>query len=321
MNDNNEDLTQKIKEWLEKQGQSLEMRVAKTFRENGFDVSQFEHFIDPESQIVRQTDIVASISQNIENSQIAIKLIIECKYAKSKPWIILVTQQKIGKFTFFGRMLNGDHPSNWEKLPTIQGRLAGKIALALEKSREIEKFQIDPIGYAIMEAQTQDRKDPNKSDYAYEAIMQVIKSTQWQDRKNEDIFNKITESFAHEIEVESGLRTTTSSSSLGLTLSIAIPIVVIHGRLFNSYLNEKNTIEVSEIGDGFVLIPPPKGGKDINIAPLSPIMVTTESNLSTFIPKVRNLIETILQQEKAIRELIDFEESKIIPPSNSEIEF
>jgi hypothetical protein len=175
MDNNEENLPGRIRDWLEKQGQSLEMRVAKSFQENGFVVSQFEYFLDKDNQTIRQTDVVASISKNIGNSLITINLVVECKYAKSKPWVILITQQKFDRFTFFGRVMNGKPPSQWKKLSTLQGRLVGKILLALERTKEIECFDVNPAGYALMEARLDSnyKPDPNQLDYAYEAIMQV----------------------------------------------------------------------------------------------------------------------------------------------------
>ena len=39
--DSKEDLSTKVKNWVEEQGYSLEMRVAKKFRDANFKVSQF----------------------------------------------------------------------------------------------------------------------------------------------------------------------------------------------------------------------------------------------------------------------------------------
>jgi hypothetical protein len=319
-NDNDEYLSGKIKDWLEKQGQSLEMRVAKSFRENGFAVSQFEYFVDPESQTVRQTDVVASISRNIGISLVIVNLIVECKYAKPKPWVILVTQQKFDRFTFFGRVLNGKHPSDWKNLPTIQGRFVGKIALSLDRSKEIEKFEVNPAGYTIMEARLDSnyKPDPNQLDYAYEAIMQVGKSVRYHDDKNEEIFKNIIKSFEDGLGIETGVRTIGSTSSFGLDLSIAVPMVVINGRLFESHLSDDNTIDVSEVENGFVLMPYLQEKTNTGSVPLSSIMVVTEDNLISFIPRLRNMMEKILEQESTVRELLEFEESKISPLSKSD---
>lgn len=315
-----ENLSGRIRDWLEKQGQSLEMRVAKAFQENGFAVSQFEYFLDKDNQTIRQTDVVASISKNIGNSLVTINLIVECKYAKSKPWVILITQQKFDRYTFFGRVMNGNPPSQWKKLLTLQGRLVGKILLALERSKDVDFFDVNPAGYAVMEARLDSnyKPDPNQLDYAYEAIMQVSRCVLYHDNKNEEIFKNIIRSFEDGFGIETGYRTLGTPSSFSLDLNITIPLVVINGRLFKSYLSEDNTIEVSEIGNGFVLMPH-LGDKNIQRSvPLSTIMVVTENNLKSFIPKLQSMLKVILEQENAIREFIEYEESTINPLSDSD---
>lgn len=320
MKSNEENLSDRIKDWLEKQGQSLEMRVAKSFRENGFEVSQFEYFVDEETQNIRQTDVTASISKHINNTLITVSVIIECKYAKAKPWVILVTQQKFDRFSFFGRMLSGKHPSEWKSLPSIQGRLAGKIALTLDKAGELEIFEINPAGYAIMEARldTNYKPDPNQQDYAYEAVMQVTKSIYFHDRKNEEIFRNIVKSFEDGFGTGDDFSPRGLSPTFGLDLNITIPLIVINGRLFESRLNEQNEIEVSEIENGYVLMPHKSESTKSKSVPLSPVMITTENNFNVFILRIRNIINTILEQEKAITELIEFEESKIKPAEKTD---
>ena len=56
-------LSAQVRKWVEEQGYSLEMRVAKRFQENGFAVSQFDHFVDQESHSVRPVDVVATLSE------------------------------------------------------------------------------------------------------------------------------------------------------------------------------------------------------------------------------------------------------------------
>src|SRR6266498_4523901 len=99
-------LSAQVRKWVEEQGYSLEMRVAKRFQESGFAVSQFDHFVDKESHSVRPVDVVATLAQDFGNSRVAIKLFIECKYsAKDKPWVIVVTSDKLDKHAFFSRTL------------------------------------------------------------------------------------------------------------------------------------------------------------------------------------------------------------------------
>lgn len=52
-------MSDKVKEWLEKQGYPLEMRVAAAFSEAGFDVRQSTYYIDPETSKAREIDVEA----------------------------------------------------------------------------------------------------------------------------------------------------------------------------------------------------------------------------------------------------------------------
>jgi hypothetical protein len=333
-------LLEKIKKWLETQGQALEMRVAKIFQENGFSVSQFENIVDQESQSVRQVDVVASLSKEIEGCLLTARLIIECKYAKSRPWVLLLTPQKFDGTFFFSRVLQGNNFTNWKSLPTLQARLIARILLSLKT--DVSKFSVEPAGYAIVEPdlkeidaqsgqQTGEKKTDAQSgqqtgkkktdtqsgqqtgnkkpkEIAYEAIIQVSKSVEAHDIDNEEKNKNITLAYEQNIGAERSVY-----SNLNLYLSIAIPVIVINGQLFEAHLGEDNEVKVSKIesGSGFVLMPYKQ--KEVNIkaqVPLSPIWVVTEEGLKTFIPRVKENLQLLLAQEDAIKDLISFERSK-----------
>jgi len=316
----NQNWTNKVKEWLEIQGHSLEMRIAKKFGENGFTVSQFEHYVDQETKAVRQIDVVASLSKEIGNSLITANFIIECKYAKSKPWVILLTQKKLDKFTFFSRQLQGSHPSAWKTIPTLQGRLVGRLLQSIDRLKGIDKLAVEPAGYSVLETRFDSnyKPDPNQLDYAFEAVVQVSKSVEAHDAQNEVIFINSTRAYEESMEIDTGFRKIEETTeSLSLDLSIAIPVVLISGVLFESHLDNNNEISVSEIPSGFVLTPYKRHETRIDSSvTLSPVIIVTEDNLDTFIPKIREMMELILEQESAIYDLVLFEQSKLSPKSD-----
>jgi len=307
--------TNKVKEWLEIQGHSLEMRIAKKFGENGFTVSQFEHYVDQETKAVRQIDVVASLSKRIGNSLITVNLIIECKYAKSKPWVILLTQKKLDKFAFFSRQLQGNHPSAWKTIPTLQGRLIGCLLQSINRLQEIDKFAVEPAGYSVLETRfdSKYKPDPNQLDYAFEAIVQVSKSVEAHDAQNEVIFINSTRAYEESMGIDTGFRKIEESTErLSLDLSLAIPVILISGVLFESHLDNTNEISVSEISNGFVLTPYKRHETRVDSSvSLSPIIIVTENNLDTFIPKIREIMVLMLEQETAINDLVLFEQSKL----------
>jgi len=314
-------LLKDIKDWLETQGQALEMRVAKIFQENGFFVSQFENIVDQESQSVRQVDVVASLSKEIDGCFFTTRLIVECKYTKNRPWVLLLTPQKFDGAFFFTRILQGNNFRDWKNLPTLQARLISRILLSLNKT-DISKFSVEPAGYSIVEPDfrketdvdvvEQDvkggkqRRHNKPKEIAFEAIIQVSKSVEAHDIDNEEKFKNITLAY----EQNSGTERS-AGGNLNLYLSIAVPVIVINGRLFEGHLGDSNQIEVSELANGFVLMPYKQRESNIKAqVPLSPIWVVTEDSLGTFIPKVKENLHLLLAQDAAIKDLISFERSK-----------
>jgi hypothetical protein len=296
---------ERIKEWLERQGHSLEMRVAKAFREKGFTVSQYEHYIDPESQLVRQVDVVASLSREIENCFITARLFIECKYAKARPWIILITSQKFDSYAFFSRILRSKQPSDWKNAITLQERLVLRILLSLNRMQEMSPFNIEAAGYTALEKPD---KAPTQRDNAFEATVQVSKSVEAHDIENEEIFINTIHDFETNLDEERYFL----EGKLRLYLSIAFPVIVINGQLFESHLGDDNEIKVSEIENGVVFVPYRQ--KEIHPkaqVPLSPVHVVTEEKLGNFIIKMQKALESMIGQDGAIQDLMNFEQSKI----------
>lgn len=309
-NEINHDLPQRIKTWLEKQGQAMEMRVAKAFRESGFSVSQYDCFIDQETEIVRQVDVVASLSRNIDNCLVTVKLVVECKYLKH-PWVILVNPRKTDKYVFFARILQNKSPLDWRNFPTLQGRLVARIVLSLEQRQLLTIFSIERAGYSVLDAllkgddkgddtgrpKPMQQPEPKPKESAFEAALQVSKSIEAHDVENEEIF-----------------KNTYQTGDINLLLNVAFPVIVINGKLFESLLGDNNEIQVSEVKQGFVLLPyRHKENRSTVQVPLSPIIIVTEQYLPSFIPDIRQALECILEQKDAIIELINYERSKIKP--------
>ena len=76
----------KVREWLETQGFSLEMRTASAFRTAGFQVRQSSYYVDSETGKAREIDVLA-IHPDIYGV-IDIQFIVECK-SSSKPWVLI----------------------------------------------------------------------------------------------------------------------------------------------------------------------------------------------------------------------------------------
>ena len=306
-NQNNAPLSQRVKDWIEEQGYSLEMRVAKTFRNAGFNVSQFKHFVDQESQSVRPVDVVATIPKVVANTEVSIQLFIECKYSTEQPWVILTTTQRFGKFKFFSRVLQHKHPSSWKSITNLQGRLVGRILVALDNKNEIPALlSIRNAGYLVKRVLVNDRKN----DVAYQATVQVSKSVEAQDAENELLYSKILEDMVLYEDIV--------HEEINFPLTIIFPIIVINGSLFESYLGENDEMQVAEVDYGTVFVPyRQKETKKHSQVTLSAVTIVTETYLEQYTQDMKKAIYGFLEDEKPIHEIIEYEKSKL----NTEITF
>jgi len=76
----------KVREWLETQGFTLEMRTAAAFRAAGFHVRQSSIYVDADTGKSREIDVLAIDPDNL--GVLDIRFIVECKSTK-KPWVLL----------------------------------------------------------------------------------------------------------------------------------------------------------------------------------------------------------------------------------------
>lgn len=290
-------LQEKVKNWIEKQGFSLEMRVAKTFRDTGFEVSQFKHFVDQESQSVRPVDVVASTSETIGENLISAHFFVECKYS-DQPWVILITPQRFDKFSFFSRVLQGRHPSNWKSIESLQGRLVGSILETLDQNREVpELLLLKNAGYVIKRTMVEDsEKKPN--DIAYQATVQVCKSVEAQDIENETIYLQVLED--------------ANPNKLALPFTVIFPLIVISGKLFEGHLGKNKEIEVKEVEYGTVFVPyrQQEIKKDRQVT-LSAVTIVTEIYLNQYAKDIKKAFQDFLKYPSAIEDVAEFERAKL----------
>lgn len=223
MNDDN------IKEyafnWLSQEGFLLEMQVAKSFIDNGFDVTSSEIYQDPITKIGREIDVIASMSTMIDNHLFFdITFIIECKYSTDKPWIMF----KSSSNNFLGKKYDFMHRSS--------SQLAKVSLLELENFDNELKDNIlfafkDSLYYGLK------RAHKGKDLMINEAINQVANAVQARGIKI-DSFNSVYIS----------------------TLEFQFPIIVVQGKLFETFLSIDQKLELKEISYGRLLTSKPEFG-------------------------------------------------------------
>lgn len=87
----------KVRDWLEKQGYSLEMRAASAFREVGFDiVRQSSYYIDEETNKARELDVEVINRSGL--GFVDVRFFIECK-SGDKPWVLLSSADTLRNYS------------------------------------------------------------------------------------------------------------------------------------------------------------------------------------------------------------------------------
>jgi hypothetical protein len=302
-----ETLNSKLLRWLEKEGYSLEMRVAQMFRQAGFDVSQFETYVDPESDDLREIDVVASISRQVGDSVVVfVTFFIECKYL-SKPWVVFVSPRRLSPFFYFSRILEDNYNVlEWKAQASLQGRLLAQMLSSLGRKR-ISSFTLFAVpqsaGCGLREALGHGK------DHAYEAIMQVSKSVEAHDIRVEMDFERAVQGYEERL-YESGF----GRGAFRLSCSIAFPIIVGKGKLFECCLDLSNEMVVSEAGDSVVLVSSKSHSEESLVSPSSTsvVRIVTEDRLHSFAEEAFQAANSLLSQESAIREWWEYEHRKIL---------
>jgi len=203
----------RIVAWLESQGYPLEMHVARLFEQAGFDVTQSTYYIDPETDTAREIDVLARAGICIEETFAFLRYSIECKRAADKPWILFTRENRIIDFEYADWYCANQ--TGWDYL--IHAAIDEKIdALALNYHRR------ERIGYGLTAAFT------SGDDACYKAVQSAVRCAIASLKMTED-------------------------RSFGRSVEIVIPVIILDGRLFESYLDSEGAVVVRDIGEGVFL--------------------------------------------------------------------
>ncbi len=158
---NSDELKNKVQAWIEGQGYPLEMRVASALIESGFEVRQSSFYSDPESNEIREIDIIGNSTEIMDVFDIY--FVIECKSA-SKPWILLTSENTFVNYnTYLAYCLYSEFGRTRFIDKTMLIRNLGEaLTWFAKKGRN---------GYAITEAFT------SNVDNTYKAAMGVLKAS------------------------------------------------------------------------------------------------------------------------------------------------
>lgn len=159
--DGQNQLKNKVQTWIEEQGYPLEMRVANTLIESGFEVRQSLFYIDPESDEAREIDVVGRSTEITD--VVDISFVIECK-STSKPWVLFTSENTFVNYNqFFAYCLYSEAGrKRFCRRSTSIQKLGDFLTWFDKKGRN---------GYAVTEAFT------SNVDNTYKAIMSTLKAS------------------------------------------------------------------------------------------------------------------------------------------------
>jgi hypothetical protein len=313
MSDSENDISpSKILDWLEKQGYSLEMRVAQIFRRAGFAVSQFENYIDPESHDLREIDIVASLGRQVEGITLVFRLLIECRYAK-KPWAIFVSEQRSHPFDRFSHVLRGcSDVFEWQKATTLQGRIIAKLLADIGRNdflRLTTFFMPGNIGYAVTETL---RSDPNAKDNAYIAVKQITKCLEANTIENEQDYHRSLED-SHERQL--------ARKNIVLYCNIAVPVIIVKGSIYECSLDRDSRIAASKNTNVVLAVTNKDGVLGGNKVSTDYVQLITEEELETYAMHAFEDFSYLLSREQSIVDVYNYEKGQFPRSKDVEIPF
>lgn len=297
----------KIKEWLDKQGYALEMRAALILEQAGFEVSQSVYYLDPEKSILREIDVTASMGKHFDNSWIAFKLFLECKYAV-KPWVVFATQKRQIPYLYFARLFYGKYDLNqWKSYNTQQARFLASIMSSLGKETisKLNPFCLSAnLGYRVTQSYSENEKDT-----AYSALMQISNCMQTHDITVEEEWIKIQKAY------ESNDRDHYISRDPSIFCEIGLPIILIRGKLFECTLNRHGEIDLKETADIVVSTSNKIPTENDRLgSTISMVRIITEQRLEPFAQEMTAAVKLLLSQEEAMRNALNHEYQQVPGP-------
>lgn len=300
-------LESSVLDWFQKQGYSLEMRVARIFHEAGFAVSQFESYVDPESGSLREIDVVASVTHEVAGIAASFALLIECKHCP-KPWVLLTSPRRSASYYCFSRILQGNFDVHeWREYSTFQARVLARMLASLGRTEAatMDFFCLPQRpGYAIVEAF---KERERAKDNAYTAVMQAHSCATAHDRRSQMIFEDALEHCGQRLHETGG-----TSTGLQLFCSVGFPLVVAEGQIFECHLDAGGDVALSETAMGTVLVSSKEGADPWKaMAYDSVVRVVTQDSVASLAAQAKKALDALLSQEEALLEIWEYESSKM----------
>jgi len=254
----NQTLENRLSKWLETQGYPLEMRVERVLRKAGFKTIPSDYYIDLQSHDSREIDIYAHRQRDIEKTLFRVSICVECKSSKEKPWVVFTSEE----------VSLAAPACVVQRASTPHGRAFLTSVCQNKNVQDLSMFQLPRRpAYSITQAFT------SGNDVAYSACLSVSKCAS--SKANEDNQRLQRRAIAE----------------------IVIPIIVIEGKLFESYLTEEGETVVTEIKSSTLL-----WRNRLTNAAHTIIKITTEDEFPNIVRDISEGITYLFAMETELKE-------------------
>lgn len=157
-----------VKKWLMSQGYPFEMRVSRELQKAGWTTDQGDFYRDEEGNIEKEIDVIADYTPISEDDySFTVKLVVECKYNKDKPTIIMGGTSLKKSFNKISYLFHKD--SYW---------LFGFNSL-FDYNHENILDGMGPTGYAAISAFKKQNGSEDERDPTYSALNQVCRASNY----------------------------------------------------------------------------------------------------------------------------------------------
>lgn len=162
-----------VKKWLMTQGYPFEMRVSRELQKAGWTTEQGDFYRDEEGNIEKEIDVIADYTPiNDENYSFTVKLVIECKYNKDKPTIIMggtSLKKSINKIS------SVHHKDSYWLV---------KFKSLFDYDHENILDGMGPTGYAAISAFKKQSGPEDERDPTYSALNQVCRASNYYSKRD-----------------------------------------------------------------------------------------------------------------------------------------
>ncbi|MFD6354072.1 hypothetical protein [Nocardia tengchongensis] len=256
-------LSERVTGWLRDQGYPFEMRTARELRRKGIAAHLGQYYTDIETGQQRETDVCAFVERRedhgLRGRSVCGHLVIECKSARDKPWILFTDEQRSRFRRAYADQRFAIPNNKWLSPVGKQTWKAGPVPL-------LEGYR--PFGYTLVRA-----FGNGNDDVAYGAVMSVAKAA-------------------------AGLRNkyAADADTLGVAIrAVVLPVLLVDAPLFQCELDDEGQERLTSIDRG-TLVWRYQLGPDLPKETL--VSVVTTSALSALADDLKLTVDSLRRAER-----------------------